>query len=79
MYIADQFTYRIRKITVSTGVLSTIAGDGTGSYSGDEGAATSTALYQPTGVALDTSGRLLYLTALNIFFIVYFLRQRVRR
>ncbi len=37
-------------------VITTIAGTGTGSYSGDNGAATSAALYCPYGVALDTSG-----------------------
>ena len=57
VYIADTSNSRIRKVTVSTGIISTIAGTGTGSYSGDGGAATSAALYYPWGVALDTSGR----------------------
>ena len=57
MYIADQYNHRIRKVTVSTGIITTIAGTGTGSYSGDTGAATSATLYNPTGVALDESGR----------------------
>ena len=56
MYIADTYNYRIRKVTVSTGIITTIAGTGTGSYSGDGGAATSAALYYPSGVALDSSG-----------------------
>ena len=59
MYIADNNNNRIRKVTVSTGIISTIAGTGTGSYSGDNGAATSAALYLPYGVALDASGRIL--------------------
>ena len=59
MYIADSSNQRIRKVTVSTGIISTIAGTGTGSYSGDNGAATSAGLYRPTGVALDASGRIL--------------------
>lgn len=58
MYIGDVTNNRIRKLTVSTGIISTIAGTGTGSYSGDNGQATSAALYQPYGVGLDTSGRL---------------------
>ena len=37
----------------------TIAGTGTGSYSGDNGAATSATLYYPYGVAVDASGRIL--------------------
>ena len=40
-------------------IITTIAGTGTSSYSGDNGAATEAALYQPTGVALDASGRIL--------------------
>ena len=57
VYIADQLNHRIRKVTVSvTGIITTIAGTGTNSYSGDGGAATSAALYRPTGVALDSSG-----------------------
>ena len=35
-----------------------IAGTGTASYSGDNGAATSAALNQPFGVAVDTSGKI---------------------
>ena len=59
MYIADQWNHRIRKVTESTGIISTIAGTGTSSYSGDNGAATSATLYYPTGVAVDASGRIL--------------------
>ena len=58
VYIADR-NHRIRKVTVSTGIISTIAGTGTGSYSGDNGAATSATLYYPQGVAVDASGRTL--------------------
>ena len=56
VYIADAGNNRIRKVTVSTGIITTIAGTGTGSYSGDGGAATSATLKDPTGVALDASG-----------------------
>ena len=60
MYIADQYNDRIRKVTESTGIISTIAGSSTsGSYSGDNGAATSATLNYPAGVALDASGRIL--------------------
>ena len=57
VYIADFFNYLIRK--VSTGIITTIAGTGTSSYSGDNGAATSATLSDPFGVALDASGRIL--------------------
>jgi hypothetical protein len=56
IYIADHGNHRIRKVTVSTGIISTIAGTGTNGYSGDNGAATSAALYWPSGVVLDTAG-----------------------
>ena len=59
VYIADRYNNRIRKVTVSTGIISTIAGTGSGSYSGDNGAATSATLYYPFGVAVDASGRIL--------------------
>ena len=57
VYIGDTVNNRICKVTVSTGIISTIAGTGTSSYSGDNGAATSATLYYPCGVALDASGR----------------------
>ncbi len=56
MYIADTSNNRIRKVTVSTGIMSTIAGAGVASYNGDGGDATSASLNVPTGVALDPSG-----------------------
>ena len=59
MYIADTDNDRIRKVTVSTGIISTIAGTGSASYSGDNGAATSATLNNPYGVALDASGMIL--------------------
>ncbi len=43
-------------MTVSTGIITTIGGSGSGSYSGDNGAATSATLNKPYGVALDASG-----------------------
>ena len=48
---------RVRKVaTASTGIITTIAGTGTASYSGDNVPATSANLYGPNGVALDSSG-----------------------
>ena len=59
VYTTDRNNYRIRKITVSTGIITTIAGTGTASYSGDNAAATSAALNQPSGVSIDSAGTLL--------------------
>ena len=58
VYIGDPYNQRIRKVTASTSIMSTIAGAGTTGYSGDNGQATSASLYLPTGVAVDTSGTL---------------------
>jgi pimeloyl-ACP methyl ester carboxylesterase/sugar lactone lactonase YvrE len=56
IYIADHNNERIRKVTVSTGKISTVAGDGTAGYAGDGGAATSAELNGPGGLALDSAG-----------------------
>jgi sugar lactone lactonase YvrE len=58
IYIADYSNCRIRKVTIATGIITTIAGTGTASYSfsGDNGPATSAGLFFPRGVALDSSG-----------------------
>ena len=67
MYVADTNNHRIRKVTVSTGIITTIAGTGTGSYSGDGGVAVSAALNYPSGVALDASGRTLLSLSAALF------------
>jgi len=56
LYIADFGNNRIRK--VSNGVITTVAGNGTAGFSGDNGSATSAQLYNPVGVALDSAGNL---------------------
>ena len=57
VYIADTANNRIRKVTTSTGFISTIAGGGTGNTACTfSGAATSVTLNAPRGVAVDTSG-----------------------
>ncbi len=56
VYISDEGNHRIRKVTVSTGIITTIAGNGSPSYSGDSGPATSATLKSPLGVSLDSSG-----------------------
>ncbi len=56
VYIAENGNNRVRKITVSTGIISTIAGTGAATSSGDGGLATSASFYYPLGIALDGSG-----------------------
>ena len=60
LYIADRNNNRIRKVN-SAGNISTVAGSGTGGFSGDGAAATAARLRSPQGVALDGSGNL-YIT-----------------
>ncbi len=59
VYIGDYFNHRVRKVTVSQGIITTVAGAGSQSYSGDNGPATSAALSLPYGVSLDSAGALL--------------------
>ncbi len=56
VYITNPFEHRIRKI--SNGVITTVAGNGAGGFSGDNGPATNASLNVPFGVAVDTSGNL---------------------
>ncbi len=64
MYVADTSNNRVRKVTVSTGIITTIAGTGTSSYSGDGGQATTATLKGPKGVALDASGIMIFIMGL---------------
>ncbi|OJW79522.1 MAG: hypothetical protein BGO69_12380 [Bacteroidetes bacterium 46-16] len=57
IYIADQLNERIRKIDAG-GIITTIAGNGIHSFSGDGSAATSASLEYPMSVALDSSGNM---------------------
>ncbi len=57
LYIADSENFRIRKVR-SSGIITTVAGNGTSGYSGDGGAATAAQLNQPSGVVRDSAGNL---------------------
>jgi sugar lactone lactonase YvrE len=50
LYIADTFNQRIRQVVFSTGIITTVAGDGTVGYSGDGGPAKRASLNFPSGV-----------------------------
>jgi len=56
IYIADLQNNAIRKVTAATGIITTIAGNGTRGYAGDGGLATSAELFFPSDVAVDASG-----------------------
>jgi trimeric autotransporter adhesin len=56
LYVADPGNNRIRQ--VSHGVITTVAGDGTRGFGGDNGPALRAQLNQPIGVAVDSDGNL---------------------
>lgn len=70
IYFTDTDNQRIRKVAVSTGIITTVAGIGTPGYSGDGGPATSAELNSPFGIAVDAAG--------NIYFADYF-NNRARK
>jgi sugar lactone lactonase YvrE len=55
LFVTEYGSHVIRKIN-ATGVISTIAGNGTIGYSGDGGQATNANLYAPYGIAVDKTG-----------------------
>ena len=57
IYVADSGNNRVRRIS-PTGVITTFAGTGTATFSGDGGPATNADLQTPRGVAVDASGNL---------------------
>ena len=57
MYIADKVNAAIRKVTMSSRIIITVAGSFNNGFSGDGGQATSAELQDPIAVALDSSGK----------------------
>lgn len=70
LYFADSGTHRVRKVNKLTGLISTVAGNGTASYNGDNIPATSANLYNPWGIAIDSQ---------NNLFITDFNNHRIRK
>ncbi len=56
VYFNDYCDHRVRKITMSTGIITTYAGTGASSFGGDGGVASSAILKYPNGLCIDTSG-----------------------
>ena len=56
---------KIRKIAAATGIITTVAGTGIGSFSGDGGPAVSADLSAPRGVCVDAAGNLYFADAGN--------------
>jgi uncharacterized protein (TIGR03437 family) len=57
LYIADDGSYRVRKVSAA-GIITTAAGDGSFSFSGDGGPAVAAQFDGPWGVAVDAGGNL---------------------
>ena len=57
LYLTD-FSNKARKVAKATGIITTVAGSGAAGYSGDGGPAINAELYQPFGIAVDSSGDL---------------------
>ena len=58
VYVADTGNHRIRKIFVTGGGVTTIAGSGTPGFSGDNGPARAAQLSSPSSVFVDTAGNI---------------------
>ena len=59
LFIADTDNNRIRKVASDTGIITTVAGNGSAGYAGDGRSATLTLLNKPGGVAVDYYGSIL--------------------
>jgi uncharacterized protein (TIGR03437 family) len=59
IYVSDNENNRVRRVDAATGIVTTIAGNGTQTYSGDGGPATAAGVSSPVGLAFDKQGALL--------------------
>ncbi len=57
LYICDRGNNVIRKVNLATGIITTIAGNGSLGFSGDGGISTSAQLNDPEGVWVDNAGK----------------------
>ncbi|MBP6823606.1 MAG: hypothetical protein KA368_18800, partial [Acidobacteria bacterium] len=70
LYIADLFNHVIRKVTATTGIITTVVGTGLGGFSGDGAAPNNAQLSFPNDVAFDSAGNM---------YIADFNNQRIRK
>jgi len=59
LYVSDKYNYRIRKIDIN-GIVTTIAGNGSKGFSGDNGLATKAKINKPSGIAVDKNSNLYF-------------------
>src|SRR2546425_443183 len=60
LYVSDSGNSRIRKVAASTGIITTVAGNGISGFTGDNTQATNTALKLPSFLDFDAAGNLLF-------------------
>ncbi len=65
LYVSDLRGNVVRKVDPATGVITTVAGTGTGGFSGDGGPAAAAQLNTPQGIAVDRAGNLFIADAVN--------------
>jgi len=70
LFFADTGNARVRRVDAVTGIITTVAGNGTVGYGGDGGPAISAEFNAPSGVAVDAQGNL-YIAEYN--------NQRIRK
>jgi sugar lactone lactonase YvrE len=70
IFIADTLNNIIRKVSASTGIITTVAGNRSFAFGGDGGPATQASLAEPTAVAVDSQGNL---------YIADFFNHRIRK
>jgi sugar lactone lactonase YvrE len=58
LYVADPYNQRIREVSSSSGIMTTIAGNGIAGGTGDNGTAITAELYFPQGAVPDAAGNL---------------------
>ncbi len=58
LLVADAGMHRVRRINVTTGIITTAAGTGVSGTSGDNGPATASQLQTPSGLAVDAAGNI---------------------
>jgi sugar lactone lactonase YvrE len=58
LYIADTDNHRVRALDLTTGIITTVAGNGNNAYGGDGGDPLRASLNRPFGVAFDAAGNL---------------------
>ncbi len=66
LVLADDLNYRVRRLTVASGVIGTVAGNGTSTDTGNGGSALSASLSTLLGLAVDSGGNIYISTLAGI-------------